>query len=378
MKRLTRQSRQDFETDIRNGKDIIFYGLNTLLMRFINMYCKDYISSVKYIIEDEKDKQGKKVYGIDVTSNNKLRLEDAESVIIVISSANHNREILENIKSINPSFKVYVGRILVNDMLESAAVDLYDHQDEIQKVHELLYDNISKRIYTEVINRRMQFGEDDFSDLIIPGDMQYMIPDFFEDGLPQKEIFIDCGAFTGDTLKHFIDVFDSTVEKIYAFECSKKQLEELDTFVNQLKNRKRCPEIVVMPFGVSDRDEMMEFYYTKNPGACFITQNRSDAKDSLYDSSKDYIKTVTLDQVIPENEKITLIKMDIEGSEYRALIGAKRIIKKYKPRLAISIYHSGEDYYKIPLLIKEMVPEYKFIVRHHKKNRYDTDLYCFI
>ena len=85
----------------------------------------------------------------------------------------------------------------------------------------------------------------------------------------------------------------------------------------------------------------------------------------------------TIDSLIPEDENVTLIKMDIEGSEYEAILGAKRVIQKNKPRLAISIYHSGEDYYRLPLLVKELVPEYKIAIRHHKKNHMDTDMYCW-
>lgn len=57
---------------------------------------------------------------------------------------------------------------------------------------------------------------------------------------------------------------------------------------------------------------------------------------------------------------------------------AERLIKNCKPKLAISLYHCGEDYYRIPLYLKSIVPEYKFAVRHHKKNHVDTDLYCWI
>lgn len=375
---MTRQSRHDFVEDIKNGKKIIFYGANTLLMRFINMFCRKDMASVKYIVDDEIEKHGKRIYGIELCSHEKLEKEDAGAVVIVITAANRNKEILKTLMKINPDFKAYVARVLVNDLLESAAVELFDHQDDVRRVCDMLYDDESKRIYSEVVKRRMQYGEEDFSDLIITGDMQYMIPNFFEDSIPEKEIIVDCGAFTGDTSKHFVDVFDCTVEKIYAFECCKDQLDELNLFVEQAKKRSYCPEIIVMPYGVSDKEETVELYNTKNPGACFITENRSDAKDALYNSSIEQVKTVSLDQVIPDSEKVTLIKMDIEGSEFRALMGASRIIKTFKPRLAISIYHSGEDYYKIPLLIKEMVPEYKFLVRHHKKNRYDTDLYCYI
>ena len=73
-----------------------------------------------------------------------------------------------------------------------------------------------------------------------------------------------------------------------------------------------------------------------------------------------------------------MIKMDIEGSEFAALHGAEQIIKTNKPRLAISIYHCGEDYIRIPLYLKNLVPEYKFAIRHHNKTPFDTDLYCWM
>ena len=145
---MTRQSRQDFEADVKNGKKIVFYGSNTLLMRFINMFCLNIMESVKYIVDYEPDKQGKRIYGINILSHEKLISEKADDVIIVITSAHHNKEILEIVNMINQDFKVYIAKILVNDVLEHAAVDLYDHQTETTKVCELLYDSVSKKIYT--------------------------------------------------------------------------------------------------------------------------------------------------------------------------------------------------------------------------------------
>ena len=55
--------------------------------------------------------------------------------------------------------------------------------------------------------------------------------------------------------------------------------------------------------------------------------------------------------------------MDIEGAEKAALEGAEKTIKKYKPKLAISVYHNPEDIFEIPLLLKEYVSEYKLHFR---------------
>ena len=75
-------------------------------------------------------------------------------------------------------------------------------------------------------------------------------------------------------------------------------------------------------------------------------------------------------------DEVTYIKLDIEGAELEALKGAKKIIQKYKPRLAVCIYHKKEDLIEIPQYLKELVPEYKFYVRHYSNTTWETVLYA--
>ena len=97
---------------------------------------------------------------------------------------------------------------------------------------------------------------------------------------------------------------------------------------------------------------------------------------NLNEDGNTTVKTVKLDDFI--QEQVSLIKLDVEGSEYATLNGAKRIIKEDKPFLAISIYHRHDDLYRLPLLIHEMVPEYKFYLRHHSTSYKETVLYAKI
>ena len=85
---------------------------------------------------------------------------------------------------------------------------------------------------------------------------------------------------------------------------------------------------------------------------------------------------VALDEVI--RESVSLIKMDIEGREMKALAGAKTLITTYKPKLAICIYHKYEDLWEIPEYIHSLVPEYKFYIRHHGPFYTDTVLYATV
>lgn len=83
----------------------------------------------------------------------------------------------------------------------------------------------------------------------------------------------------------------------------------------------------------------------------------------------------SLDNLL-QGRLVTFIKMDIEGSELKALMGAKETIRKYKPKLAICLYHKKEDILEIPLYVKELLPEYKLYIRHHCNKHGETVLYA--
>ena len=78
------------------------------------------------------------------------------------------------------------------------------------------------------------------------------------------------------------------------------------------------------------------------------------------------------------SDRVVHIKMDIEGAEKRALRGAVEIIRRDKPMLAICVYHKNDDLLEIPKLIKEIVPDYKFYLRHHNVAGTETVLYAII
>jgi len=111
----------------------------------------------------------------------------------------------------------------------------------------------------------------------------------------------------------------------------------------------------------------------------FVTESRivDDAIEMNHGSNVSkgdtYIDTVSIDERFI-SEKVSFIKMDIEGAETEAIRGAMNIIKRDKPKLAISIYHKKEDIYEIPLLINEICPEYKFYLRHFSSHLCETVL----
>ena len=150
-------------------------------------------------------------------------------------------------------------------------------------------------------------------------------------------------------------------KKVYAWEPDEINRSRLIATCEARKYQ----NIEILPFGL----------WSKKTKLNFDQQGKDWSKISAYGSYT--VDVDSIDNVCWE-DKVTFIKLDIEGSELEALRGAEKIIRRDKPRLAISIYHKPQDYFEIPLYIKELVPEYRLYIRHHKFNKNDTVVYAIL
>jgi len=131
-------------------------------------------------------------------------------------------------------------------------------------------------------------------------------------------------------------------------------------------NMKNYNNVKVINKGLWHKKETLKF--CNNSSASYINS-----------SGEEIIEVVSLDEELKdEKEPVTFIKMDIEGAELNALKGAEQTIKKYKPKLAICIYHKSEDVWEIPSLLLEFVPDYKFYIRHYDFSSSETVLYALV
>jgi len=87
------------------------------------------------------------------------------------------------------------------------------------------------------------------------------------------------------------------------------------------------------------------------------------------------VQCVALDQALPAFRP-NLIKMDIEGAEYDALLGAREMIHRHRPGLAICLYHRPAHLWQIPLLLHDWNLGYRFFLRSHRFNGFDLVLYA--
>ncbi len=176
----------------------------------------------------------------------------------------------------------------------------------------------------------------------------------------KKEVFIDAGGYDGrDSLK-FLDWCKSEYKEIYVFEPDQDNCKMIADRMQGYKN------VNVLDFALGKEDGDGYFDINMN--------NKEGSKLGKYPWMQP-VHIRSIDSVLQGNEA-TFIKMDIEGAEMDALIGAKETIKKHRPILAISVYHRAFDLLNIPIYIKSIVPEYKMYLRHYSNTVYDLVLYC--
>lgn len=232
---------------------------------------------------------------------------------------------------------------------------------EFEKIYELCADSNSKDALIGFINTQI-VGNGYLLQSVISED-QYFPKDIIQ--LKGDEIYIDCGAYNGDTIQQFICHADNRYQKIIAFEPDKKNMESLKKYIsnNGIKN------IECYPCGVWDCSGFVGFKSDGNRGSSLkIHESENTCAVITIDS-------VIMPQKLQKSAGKIFIKMDIEGSELRALIGASETIRKYHPILMICAYHKKEDIIDIPTKILELYPDYKIYFRHHSP--LSMELVCY-
>lgn len=160
--------------------------------------------------------------------------------------------------------------------------------------------------------------------------------------------FLDIGAFIGDSAILFAKKYSP--RQVYAYEPINSNIEQL----NKTLKVNKTNNIQVVKKGIGDKDDIIDMYF--DPNELSNSSINSIVTDNL--TEKQRIQITTIDNEC-KNRTIGLIKMDIEGAEFSAIYGGIETIKRDKPVLLISMYHTGKDFFDIPPLLKEVVPEYK-------------------
>lgn len=239
-------------------------------------------------------------------------------------------------------------------VLHHVASTLHEHRPAFDWLFQRLSDNYSRQVLLAVLNNWRFF---DIGGLLAVREAQY--DNYYNLQLIQcgrQDVIADLGANVGDTFVSYIKNYGGgAYKRYYCYESAP------DRFAKLYQTTKNYPRIVLRHKAVGE-----------GPGIMNVEARVEDSSESLAKPTKETVPIVALDDDI--QEPLTLIKMDIEGAEQSALRGCARHIQMDRPKLALSVYHNFEDIWKLPRMIDELVPGYRFYLRYHGGGAWPTEL----
>ncbi len=244
-----------------------------------------------------------------------------------------------------------------------------ENYTQLQSVYQRLADETSKETFTAYLNQKISF------------DYKYLKRtksscQYFEDGIMElsgEEVFVDCGAYDGDSAVAFTEALKrqgiSTYDAIISFEPDKYNYEKLC--------RRGLENHTCICKGVSDTVGDVHFSEAGTSGRvvgnAYLGGSNGQAIGKTGGDTA--VGLDTIDHML-QGRRATIIKMDIEGFELPALKGAEETITKWKPKLAVCIYHKKEDLWEIADYIHRIEPKYKLYMRNYEDTATELVLYA--
>lgn len=228
--------------------------------------------------------------------------------------------------------------------------------DKVRAAFDLWHDDASRAEYVAQVRWRLHLDFDNLpppvrEKLYFPADLIALSPD---------EVFVDCGAYDGDTIRDFLGVSGGRFRRIHAFEADQCNLARLERFVGGLPGPLRA-RIEVTGKALAERAGVLHFSATGTDAAAVSADGAE-------------VACVALDEQV--GEPPTFIKMDIEGSEPAALRGASRLIRRHAPILAACVYHLQDHLWSVPLQIAAHRSGYRMFLRPHLRESWDLVCYA--
>jgi FkbM family methyltransferase len=312
------------------------------------------------IVDDDSRKQGMSVAGHAVAPVQALAQLPKSTPIVIASHRLHRvTQRLRDLgfKTVVPfamlqvqAPEVFAPHMFYDNLLD----DLLTNRGEYLALHGRLADDHSRRVLDAVLGFRQTLDPAVLQPLVTEHDL-YAPEGLFE--FAGNEVYVDGGSYDGDTIRSFIERVHGRFADIYAFEPDPV------TFAKLTANFRHEPRVHPIHAGLHSHGGSLRFRDDASRGAIFSNDGEIE------------MPVTTIDDVLGDRP-LTYVKMNIEGAEPDALRGGQNAIRRWRPRLAISVYHRADDLWRIPQQVLGLDAGYKLYLRQHDGGIIETVLYA--
>ena len=335
-------------------KPILLYGMGNgadMIIKILESYSISYSDT----FASDGFVRGHSFHGKRVLSFSEAK-EKYGDFVIIVTFAVHDEPTMNFISQLSDSFELYAPTVSVVDGSPFDLDFFKENEDNFHKAYEMLSDEKSKSDYLDILRFKLS------------GDVKYLIKThsekmkLYDEVLPlsDNETIMDLGAYDGDTVREFLQATDGEYEKIIAIEADEKNYRKLTDKTGEVER--------ITTYNLAAWSKKETLFFEKKKGR----------NSKLSSAGKVEVQADSVDNIL-QGDRITVLKMDIEGSEEMALEGARETIVNHKPKLYVCAYHRNDDMFTLPLKINEICKGYKFYFCHHPYiPAWESNFYCVV
>lgn len=322
------------------------------------------------LIDDTPSKQGQLLHGISIKSLADFQQRPRTTAVIsTVFNPKANFSAIaqkltaagvEQVHSFLELFPLFPHAFLPMIHFDHPEQLVKGSQAAIQKAFECLGDEPSKELFLQNLGFRLSYDVD----MMPAPDGNFYFPEELVQ-IPEGAIFIDCGAYDGDTIQHFLRLSPS-LAAVHAYEPDLENHEKICRAISEL-SAEHQDRIVSYPMGVAEATKTVRF------------SSSGTMASSIDAAGETTAEVVDLDtHLLPslQDDAPLFLKLDVEGVEPLVLQGAANLIKTRRPTMAISAYHNPNDLWHLIELVQEIQENYRFYYRQHGGDTMDLVLYA--
>ncbi|HIU64155.1 MAG TPA: FkbM family methyltransferase [Candidatus Avacidaminococcus intestinavium] len=332
-----------WETLKATSKPIVLYGMGNGADKILD-WCAENSVQVQAIFASDAFVRGQSFRGFQVVKYSEI-LEKFVDPLIVLAFASEGQDVLNFFQQLMHKHEVVAPHLplFAGDEVVSREW-LMKYETQLATVYQRLADETSKEVFAGILKYKLS------------GRPEYL----FEIESQRKEdcqtlltfgvndVYVDAGAYDGDTIKEFLSYTQGKFKKIFALEPDQKNYKKLTRYINGLE----LSEIQLYNAGVWHQSALLQF------------EASGGRQSTLATAGKTLINVAAIDDLV-RTDVINYMKFDVEGAELNALRGAKRTIEKCKPQLLLAAYHRDNDLWELPLYLWSLRTDYQIFLRKH-------------
>ena len=359
---FVKQQRTVWQSLRETKKPVVLYGMGDGAEKILKV-CAQKNITISDIFASDEYVRGHSFAGFRVKRLSEI-LETYEDFVIVVCFAVHDDGMLNRLYDLDKRYELYAPDVPV------AGDGLFDetyvkaHEAELTEVYALLQDDSSRQVLQQLIDYKLT-GRIELLKACTTQKSQAMCHIIRPN---PNEHYVDLGAYDGDTIRELLGYTGGKFAHITALEPDPKNFRKLQLKLEQQLTPSDRTRISAYNLLAHKTRDTLHFDSRAGRNSSLSSSTaRSVAKEA--DSVDNLLRGC--------DTPVSLIKFDVEGAEYDALLGCAQTIQKDAPRLIVSAYHRNEDLFALPRLIKQLNPAYRIYLRKHPYiPAWDINLYA--